>query len=227
VQQGDEHRRHAAEHSDPVLLDRVEDRAHLEPWHEDQRGAAPDRGIHDAGEPEDVEQRQHGHADVVGAVAERVPGDRGRHVHLEVRELGALGPAGRAAGVDDHRGVVAVHLFDLVALPPVELVERPDPLHRGAVHRRAHDVDAGAVGLHGALGGLGREGVEGDQHPRPAVLQVVGHLGCLEQRVQGDDGQAGLERTETGEQAPHSVVRPGNYVPGCLRSVSRRASRPL
>ena len=80
----------------------------LEARHQHHRPAVADGHVEHAGQPEDVEQRQHRHADVVVAELEQLAGDGAVHEQLEVRQLGALGLAGGAAGVEQHRGVVRV-----------------------------------------------------------------------------------------------------------------------
>jgi hypothetical protein len=64
-------------------------------------------GVEPDDQAEDVEERQAAHHDVVGR---HLLDDLGRAQRVEVdvgvRQLGTLGPAGRAGGVEDDRGVV-------------------------------------------------------------------------------------------------------------------------
>jgi hypothetical protein len=108
LQQAEVHRRHAAEDGAAVLLDRLDDRLELEARDEHDRAAVADAGVQHAGQAEDVEQRQHGDADVGLLELEELAGDGAVHVQVQVRELGALGLAGGAGGVEQHRGLVAV-----------------------------------------------------------------------------------------------------------------------
>ncbi len=138
---------------------------------------------------------------IVGGRAQRV------EVDVAVGELGALGPAGGAGGVEDDRGVVVgalVRLGDRVAALEAAL---------DRAHRAALDDRGAAVGR--ALGGLGHEvgPHEGDLGAR--VGEEVVDLAGLEQRVHRHDDAAGQEdapvddgeRRHVGEDDRHPVAR--------------------
>ncbi|MGD0375099.1 MAG: hypothetical protein ABSB01_11030 [Streptosporangiaceae bacterium] len=69
----------------------------------------------------------------------------------------------------------------------------------------ADRVDLAQPGGFGALGGIAEHALPGDQHLRPAVAQVEGHLRRLEQRVQRDHHGACLQDPEVGDQELRDV----------------------
>ncbi len=118
---------------------------------------------------------------------------------VAVGELGALRVAGRAGGVEDHRGVLVVTLHDLVI--------RGDRGQQIGEAAPVHD-DGFRLGLFGAAAGLVRERMPGEHQPGPGVAQIIGDLPRLEQRVHRDDHAAGAEHPvvhhgDLGDVRPH------------------------
>ena len=111
---------------------------------------------------------------------------------VAVGELGALRVAGRARGVEDHRGVLVVGVHDLEI--------RGDGGQQIGEADSVHD-DGFRLSLVGAAAGLVRERVPGEDKTGPGVAQVIGDLPRLEQGVHRDDHAAGAE---------HAVVHHGD-----------------
>src|SRR5208282_3319752 len=84
---------------------------------------------------------------------------------VAVGEFGALRVAGRARGVEDHRGVLVVGVRDLVI--------RGGRGQQVGEADRVHD-DGFGLGLLGADARLVRERVPGEEAPGPGVAQVIG-----------------------------------------------------
>ena len=134
------------------------------------------------GLPEGVEQRQRAEDDVLlGGLGERLDVDLGVLLEVAVGELGALGRARGAAGVEDHGGVVGVDVRDVV----VGLGGAEQLLELARLDR--DQLGAGLLGA--GLGGL-REVVPGEQDLRARVLEVERDLAALEQDVHRDDDAA-------------------------------------
>ena len=107
VEQRPVHRRHAVEVGDPVALHRLQRFAGVEFGHQREAGADPSEAFIADRLAEGVEERQGAEDDVAGAdLAGRAGGDVGVAGEVGVGQLGALRLAGRARGVEDHRGVV-------------------------------------------------------------------------------------------------------------------------
>ena len=101
-----------------------------------------------------------------------------------VGELGALGLAGGARGVEQHDRVVVVAVGDLVVrLVLGQQLEEPVGLDGDAV-----DADGG-----GGLAGLVGHRLPREDDRGAGVLEVVLHLAGLQQRVHRDDDRAGAE----------------------------------
>ena len=72
-----------------------------------------------------MKHRQHRHADVLIAESQQLPVGGAVHVQLMMRQLCALGFAGCARRVNDHRGVIGVGRLNVASVVgAVELVER-------------------------------------------------------------------------------------------------------
>ena len=208
AEQAPVHRRHAGEEGDLLLLHQRQRRRR-------PRSAAAARRCRRSAKPafcmhglaEGVEQRQHAQVACRGCPASApksaVAGER-VVAHVAVPQLGALGLAGGAGGVEDDRGVV--------------LVGR-DGLERRRLLRRAPAPSVSAPSIGDARGRVGGDHEEVLAARRPArspaypscadrqlggaleaevglrvgVVEVVGDLAALEQHVERDDGRAGLE----------------------------------
>ena len=189
VQQGAVHRRHALEDGAAVALEDLQRLARVEARQQRDAGTAADRGVHRARLAEGVKQRQAAEDDVADAHVEQADGDRHVAAQVVVRELGALRLAGRARRVEDHRGVVAVDLGDVL----VGLVGEDQALDLARLD--LDDLDVAGL-LRPGLGGL-HEAVPGEQQLGLRIGQVVGDLAALEQHV---------HRHDDGARAQHAVV---------------------
>ncbi len=215
VQQSDVHGRHPAEDRGAGSLDRIQDGVNIEPGHQHHGRPGAHGRVQDAGEPEHVEQRQHGDADVALLEAEQLAADGAVHEQLEVCKLGALGLPGRAAGVEQHRGVVGAGGNDVRDVDRrTEVLEALRAL-RWLSGASVDDVRRHAGDRLGAAMGLSGERLEGDQHLRVGVLQLICHLVRCEQGVQRHHDQAGSHGAEVGEEELRDVrqlhrdLRPG------------------
>jgi hypothetical protein len=196
VQQGREHRRHAAEDRRPVALDDLEHLARLEARDHRQRGARDQGDVHERAHAEDVEERQRRQRDVVGADVGDVVTDARRGRDVGVGQRRALRAAGRARRVDDHGRVVIVARRD--AHYRLGVGERPLELAR-------HDEEALRARLLASVArGVG-EVVPADQDAGARIGEVVGDLPLLQQRVHGHED--GAEPQRPVEQ--HREVRHG------------------
>ena len=200
VQERRVHRRHALEHGHALGLDRRKHLGGVEPGHKRQRGPQADGHVESARLSEGVEQGQRAEDHILGSRAEQFRGDLGVASQVRVGELGPLGLAGRARGVEDHRGVIAVALGDLV-----------DRIGGEQLLRRGHDHALGARGRRAGLG-LAREAVPGEHQARPRVAQVERHLALLQKHVHRDHGGAGPQRAvvddrELGDVGEHHTDR--------------------
>ena len=144
---GGVHGRHAGEHGDFFPRDIGERALGIETDVHHDLGAGGDRQQHDEGKAEDVEQRQHRQR-LVLAVGHGVADPTVAHAHhgaeIGVGEHGALGLAGGAAGVLQHRHLVLERPMRVAAIVAVigdELREidlaagAGDTLRRRAEHR--------------------------------------------------------------------------------------------
>ena len=102
-----EHGRHAEHHGRPLLGDHLEQLIEAEARQQDDLEAAGDADVHHPGHAEDVEQGQGAdHLLLAGPGADRPHADLpGVGVERGVGQHGALGQAGGAAGVLQHRDV--------------------------------------------------------------------------------------------------------------------------
>ena len=91
--------------SPPLVAQRVEHGVGLEPGHEHRRRPGEQRAVEADAEPVHVEEREREHEAVVGRPAPRQPQRLGAREQVAVREPGALGHAGRARRVAEHRVV--------------------------------------------------------------------------------------------------------------------------
>ena len=106
-------------------------------------------------------------------------------------QLGALGLAGGARRVEDHRGVVAVAIGDLA----LRLGVAEQLLELARLDR--DDLGAGLLGA--LLGGLG-EVVPGEHQLGPRILEVELDLAPLEQHVHRHDGAARAQDAVVGDR---------------------------
>ena len=130
-----------------------------------------------------MEQRQHGDDDVIGLHAEQAAGDVGVHVELHVGQLGALGAAGRARGVDNHRRVGQLPLGEPYPVRHGEqLLER---VRARGVRGVAHRVDLAQPGRLGALGRVAEHAFPGDQDLAPQSRSWKATSGALSSTFSG------------------------------------------
>src|SRR5215216_349210 len=182
VEHRDIHRRDAEEDRDLVALEHLHGLFGVEARQQRQARPGADCRVEAAGLPEGVEQRERAEDDVfLGGLGERLDVDLGVLLEVAVRELGALRRAGRAARVEDHRGVAGVDVGDVV----IGLRLARQLLELAGLDRD----DLGARLLGAGAGGLA-EVVPGEQVPRPRVLEVERNLAALEQHVHRDDDAA-------------------------------------
>ena len=105
-------------------------------------------------------------------------------------ELGALRLAGRAGCIEEHCGVLAVPVRDLV----VGGGGGEEIAEAGRI-----DDDRLRVRVLGAAARFVRELVPGEDQPGPGVAEVIGDLSPLEQRVHRDDHTACAEHAIVGD----------------------------
>ena len=105
-------------------------------------------------------------------------------------ELGALRLAGRAGGIEEHCGVLAVPVRDLV----VRGGGGEEIAEAGRI-----DDDRLRVRVLGAAARFVRELMPGEDQPGPGVAEVISHLPPLEQRVHRDDHTARAEHAIVGD----------------------------
>ena len=92
-------------------------------------------------------------------------------------ELGTFRVAGRAGGVEDHRGVLVAGIRDLeVRGHGGEQAGEAVPVHDDGLR-----LGLPGAGLFCAAPGLIRERVPGEHQPGPGVAEVIGDLARLEQ----------------------------------------------
>ena len=87
----------------PDPLHRGPEGGRVEPLGDERRAAGQQRGHHADHDPVDVEQRQHQQAARVGVISNQSTMIARRRADVRVVEHHALGPPGRAAGVDQQR----------------------------------------------------------------------------------------------------------------------------
>ena len=123
-----------------------------------------------------------------------------------VRELGTLGLAGRARGVEDHRGVVGLAIEHLASgLTTLEQRFELAGLDEDALHGRPLGAGVGGVG----------ELVPGQDYAGPGVTEIELDLALFEQRVHWHDGGAEAQRAvvakcelrDVGQHDAHAVSR--------------------
>ena len=139
VEQRGVHRRDALEDGHGVALDDRERLAGVEARDQRQAGAGGDAGVEPAGLAEGVKQRQRAEDHVVAAPVScsRSAAASVLRAQVAVRELGALGLAGGARGVEDHRGVVVLARLDRRRRPRRErrAAARTRPARRRCIRR--------------------------------------------------------------------------------------------
>ena len=150
-----------------------------------------------------MEERQDRDDHVIGLHANQAPRDVGVHVQLDMGQLGPLGTAGRARGVDDDRGVGQHPRGEPGAVRDGE--QSLERMRARGVPGVAHGVDLAHPGRSGALGRIAEHALPGDQDLRPAIAEVERHLRRLEQHVQRHGHAAGLEDPEIGDQELRDV----------------------
>ncbi len=198
AQQPEIHRRHSGEERDPTSRDRLERGQRVEPGEQHHRAPAHQRRVLDHRLAEAVEEREHaeGHGPV--AVDEEVLGHvPGIPVEIGVGQLGALGPAGGAGGVEDDGSVVRTSIGDLAD----RLSARDQRLEGLAFGRRAGGDQEPALrsGLARGPGPLG-QGVAGDQRDAVRVVEVIGELVRRAEHVERHHGTAGVVTPEVGDR---------------------------
>src|SRR3954447_18160397 len=190
------HRRHAHEDRHAVAPDDLQRLGGIEARDQGQRGAGGHRRVERARLAERVEQRQRPEDHVVGRrVVERAR-DLGVAAQVVVRELGALGLAGRARRVEDDGGVVVGAVGDVgqrVVLAD-ELLELPR-LDEDALRARV---------VRALLGRLG-EVVPREQDLRLGVGEGELHLTPLQQHVHRDDDAARAQHAVVGDREVRDV----------------------
>ncbi len=221
------HGRHAEQHGRPLLGDHLQQLIQAEARQQDDLEAAGERGVHHPGHAEHVEQRQRAdHLLLAGPAADRPHRDLpGIGVERGVGEHGALGRAGGAAGVLQHRHVLARvdrdrRVFAVVGdqhlEPDVTRVGRhvgdlPAAQHREqralapgqqAAHGADHDGLQAGVGKAAGDLGIGRLDVERDHDRGVRIVDLARDLALGVQRIVVDHGAAGLEHRE---EADHVV----------------------
>ena len=106
AEQSPVHRRHAGEERDLPRLHQAKCSLGIEARQQHEGRSHREAAVHLHGLAEGVEQRQRQQVRVVGLwPAVQLQRAHRVHRHVRVRELGALGLAGRAAGVEDDGGV--------------------------------------------------------------------------------------------------------------------------
>ncbi len=199
------HGRHPVEHVHLPPQHQVQGGVRLEAAHQDQGGAQPERGVHRHGLAVGVEQRQAAEHHVVraGLVAvERV--HRGVEHQVELAEHGALGLAGGAAGVEDHRRVLGLpaHVGGQGRRARRAVLQPGQPVGLGRAH--GHHGQPGQCRGPGAR--LGQHAVA-HQQARAAVPQHVRHLLGGEQQVHRHHHGAGRQDRVVGGRERHRVGR--------------------
>ena len=198
MEEAEEHRRHAAEDGDLLALDRLADSRDLEARNERDHAPVAHRHVHDARLAEGVEEGQHRQADIVVPEAEQATRGGAVHIEVEVGELGALGLAGGARGVEDHGGVVGAGRNHVEAgIATHQLGEGTRALGDQVRARLVDDEDGDAVRR--TLERLAGEVLPADQELRFRVAEVEVHLGRLEENVHRHHDSARLEDAEVGD----------------------------
>ena len=192
-----------------------------------------------------MEQRQHGqHALLRAHVDPRLQLVCVGH-QVEVRQHDALGDAGRAAAVDEHRHVVGRHRLRLPVGRQRLLEQRPelndgcqiDAAHHAVLaetlpqaeregqevsHRTAHDVAQRRL-AHQWYGAVKEHG-DRDDHLGAGVGEVEGQLALGVQRVERHDHRAGLEDAVIGDDELRRVGQEQRH-PVAFAHASRLQSR--
>src|SRR3982074_1290038 len=107
VEEAEVHGRHAGEDRDPVALDDLQHLGGVEAGNQGDGAAGKEGRVHDAALAEGVEEWKNGQRHLVVLVGHQAgAADLTAHVEVEVAELGALGAARGARGVQDHGGVL-------------------------------------------------------------------------------------------------------------------------
>ena len=183
LQKRDVHGGHGEQDRDLVALQDLQGLRRLEPGDQGQVGADRDGCVHPDGLAERVEQRQASEHDVVRADVDEADGDLGVAPHVGVGQLGALGGARRARGVEHDRGVLVV------------AIDEGDGLvgHHLAQELRRDDGDELRARLGRSLAGLLGDAIPREEGPGLGVAQHEGDLAGLVQGVHRDHDAAGPE----------------------------------
>ena len=159
--------------------------------------------------------------------AEERLAEQGVVAHVAVPQLGALGLAGGAGGVEDDRGVVLVGLrrSRTSASMPAERLRRASgtpsngdsPSRAAVIRKKCSQPSASWKPAYPScadrqLGGA----LEAEVGLRVGVVEVVGHLAALEQHVERDHGRAGLEDPPVDER--RSTAGWGSSARPCRRA---------
>jgi hypothetical protein len=154
-----------------------------------------------------------------------------------VGELGALRVAGRARGVEDHRGVLVVGVGDLeVGGDGGQQIGEAVPVDDDELGFGLRSARLAWAYGRGSLAGRVREPVPGEDQPGPGVAEVVGDFPPLKQRVHGDDHTAGPEHTvvdhgdlgDVGHHDPDPVTGPQTaFVQEAGHPGARLVQRPV
>ncbi len=200
------HRRHQRKTGDALLADTFEDRLRKgEGFFEHERGAKPD-GHQQLIKAVVEGKRKHIQNDVVGRVAQ-IGGDGvRRRVAIAVRHHHALGPAGRARRVDQHRQIdVDATVVDLPGFERQTVGQGCSP-HRalaiGADGRSHEDAGVAAAGL----GDHGHQFCLGEDRRSVAIGKDVGKLVGLGGWVDRDEGRPCLEHGENRNRDLPAIV---------------------
>ncbi len=154
-----------------------------------------------------MEQRQRAQVRVgtLGVGGEQVDAGECVVVHVAVTQLRTLGAAGRAGGVEDHRGVVLVALdrrerHRLFGDDRGVRLRRAVPGPRRVAALDQEELAAALGGLESLPRGLSdrqlRRALEREVRLRVGIGEVVGDLAGLQQHVQRHDRRPGLEDAE-------------------------------
>ena len=219
VEQRVVHRGHAVEQRDLVPLDDLQRLAGLEARDHGQARAGPYPGVQAAGLPEGVKQRQRAEDHVLlGDVHEFGAAGPAVLEHVEVRQLGALGRARGARGVEDH-GRVRVVALDVVGLAR-------GAREQGLELARLDDDHLGSGYLGAFLGRL-REAVPREHQPRARIREVEADLSPLQQHVHRHDHAAGAQHAVVdGAEVRHVREHDPNAVAWLQTPLLQQAGHP-
>ena len=219
VEQRPVHRRHAVEVGDAVALHRLQRLAGVEFRHQGEAGADLQRGVHATVWPKEWKSGRAPRTTSPASISQVVRrGDVGVAGEVEVGQLGALRLAGRARGVEDHRGVVLGGLGQARR----RLERSPAVAAKAAGSTSISSAPASAAPSRASSA----EAVPGEQQLGAGVLEVEGDLAPLQQHVHRHDDRrprAARRSRRSGTRARWAASpRPGRPA----RRPSRAAASP-